>query len=95
MRTAVMRAALLRPRQLASSLHSRCTLSTSTRAASHSTLREHMPAKAETLEESSESWGSNVRGLGHNNYLGKILNARVYEVANETPLQPAPLLSAQ
>ena len=95
MRTAVMRPALLHRRQLASSLHSRCTLSCTTRAASHSTLREHSPAKAETLEESSGSWGSNVRGLGHNNYLGKILNARVYEVANETPLQPAPLLSAQ
>ena len=46
-------------------------------------------------EETSNSWGSNLRGLGHNNYLGKILNARVYEAANETPLQRAPSLSAQ
>ena len=48
-----------------------------------------------SLEEAAASWGNNQRGLGHNNYLGKILNARVYDVANETPLQPAPLLSAQ
>ena len=45
--------------------------------------------------DTNTSWGGNLRGLGHNNYLGKILNARVYEVARETPLQPAPLLSAQ
>eukprot|EP00965_Chrysotila_dentata_P262606 6214620-Pleurochrysis_carterae.AAC.7 len=31
--------------------------------------------------------------LGHNNYLGKILNARVYEAARETALQHAPALS--
>ena len=30
----------------------------------------------------------------HNNYLGKILNARVYEIAQETPLQFAPVLSS-
>ena len=36
-----------------------------------------------------------MRGLGHNNYLGKILNARVYELARETPLQHAANLSAQ
>ena len=30
----------------------------------------------------------------HNNYLGKILNANVYDVAVETPLQPASSLSA-
>ena len=41
------------------------------------------------------SWGSHLRGLGHNNYLGKILNARVYETARETPLQHAPSLSSQ
>ena len=41
------------------------------------------------------SWGGNSRGLGHNNYLGKILNARVYEIAMETPLQPAPILSGR
>ena len=36
--------------------------------------------KAVALEEDTvTSWGSNLRGLGHNNYLGKILNARVYE----------------
>ena len=52
--------------------------------------------KCVSLEEDSvTSWGSNVRGLGHNNYLGKILNARVYEAARETPLQHAPTLSAQ
>ena len=44
--------------------------------------------------DTNTSWGGNLRGLGHNNYLGKILNARVYEVARETPLF-APLLSAQ
>lgn len=42
--------------------------------------------------------GSCLRGTccshSHNNYLGKILNARVYEVAHETPLQHAPILSA-
>eukprot|EP00908_Phaeocystis_cordata_P024960 Transcript_7418.p1 GENE.Transcript_7418~~Transcript_7418.p1 ORF type:complete len:571 (-),score=290.18 Transcript_7418:223-1887(-) len=43
--------------------------------------------------DTNQSWGGNLRGLGHNNYLGKILNARVYEVAMETPLQPAPTLS--
>lgn len=32
--------------------------------------------------------------LGHNNYLGKILNARVYDIAHETPLQAAPTLSS-
>ncbi len=42
----------------------------------------------------NESWGSNLRGLGHNNYLGKILNARVYEACIETPLQRATVLSA-
>ena len=36
-----------------------------------------------------------MRGLGHNNYLGKILNARVYEVSKETPLQYASVLSGQ
>ena len=45
--------------------------------------------------DTNTSWGGNLRGLGHNNYLGKILNARVYEVAVETPLQPAPALSAK
>ena len=51
--------------------------------------------KAVPLDESSASWGNNLRGLGHNNYLGKILNARVYEVAKETPLQYAPSLSTE
>ena len=39
--------------------------------------------------------GSNLRTATpeHNNYLGKILNARVYEAARETPLQHAPTLS--
>jgi hypothetical protein len=44
--------------------------------------------------DSNQSWGNNLRGLGHNNYLGKILNARVYEAAHETPLQPAKALSS-
>ena len=50
-----------------------------------------LPLEADT----NMSWGNNLRGLGHNNYLGKILNARVYEAATETPLQAAPRLSAQ
>ena len=51
---------------------------------------------AQPLEgDTNLSWGANLRGLGHNNYLGKILNARVYDVARETPLQPAPMLSVQ
>lgn len=45
--------------------------------------------------DSNQSWGNNLRGLGHNNYLGKILNARVYEAAHETPLQPAKALSSR
>ncbi|KAL1515216.1 hypothetical protein AB1Y20_004277 [Prymnesium parvum] len=50
---------------------------------------------AVSLESSTnQSWGGNLRGLGHNNYLGKILNARVYEIAHETPLVYAPVLSA-
>ena len=52
---------------------------------------DKLPLEADT----NNSWGGNLRGLGHNNYLGKILNARVYEVAVETPLQPAPTLSAK
>jgi hypothetical protein len=52
---------------------------------------DKLPLEADT----NTSWGGNLRGLGHNNYLGKILNARVYEVAVETPLQPAPTLSAK
>jgi len=59
-----------------------------------STMRD-CTGRAEPLESSSSTWGSNLRGLGHNNYLGKILNARVYDIAKETPLQAAPLLSAQ
>mmetsp|Transcript_33168 Transcript_33168/g.65978 ORF Transcript_33168/g.65978 Transcript_33168/m.65978 type:complete len:576 (-) Transcript_33168:315-2042(-) len=56
----------------------------------------HKPTALNSLEaDTSSSWGSNVRGLGHNNYLGKILNARVYEAARETPLQSAPILSAR
>ena len=49
------------------------------------------PLEADT----NPGFGANVRGLGHNNYLGKILNARVYELARETPLQHAANLSAQ
>ena len=45
--------------------------------------------------DSNSAWGSNLRGLGHNNYLGKILNARVYDITAETPLTPAPLLSSR
>ena len=42
-----------------------------------------------------DGFGVNQRGLGHNNYLGKILNARVYDIARETPLSAAPMLSTQ
>ena len=49
------------------------------------------PLEADT----NPGFGANVRGLGHNNYLGKILNARVYDLARETPLQHAANLSAQ
>ena len=52
---------------------------------------DKLPLEADT----NNSWGGNLRGLGHNNYLGKILNARVYELAQETPLQLAHSLSAQ
>ena len=52
---------------------------------------DKLPLEADT----NNSWGGNLRGLGHNNYLGKILNARVYELARETPLQHAANLSAQ
>lgn len=58
-------------------------------------LRTSLNEVATSLEANSSAWGSNRRGLGHNNYLGKILNARVYDIANETPLQHAPLLSAE
>ena len=53
------------------------------------------PVRFATLEDSSSGFGANVRGLGHNNYLGKILNSRVYDIAIETPLQRAPILSTQ
>ena len=46
--------------------------------------RSH-PAALES--DTNRSWGGNLRGLGHNNYLGMILNARVYDVSVETPLQ--------
>jgi len=53
------------------------------------------PTASASLEaDPNQSWGNNLRGLGQNNYLGKILNARVYEAAVETPLQHAPALSA-
>ena len=51
---------------------------------------DKLPLEADT----NNSWGGNLRGLGHNNYLGKILNARVYEVAVETPLQPITRMTA-
>jgi len=58
-------------------------------------VRGRQLQQATALEcETNQSWGGNLRGLGHNNYLGKILNARVYEVARETPLQLATALSA-
>ena len=55
-----------------------------------STGSPHGADKGPLEADTNTSWGGNLRGLGHNNYLGKILNARVYEVAVETPLQPAP-----
>ena len=66
------------------------------RVAQSSTVSQPRNATAAATLESSanQTWGGNLRGLGHNNYLGKILNARVYEVAHETPLQSAPVLSA-
>ena len=60
-----------------------------------STGSPHGADKGPLEADTNTSWGGNLRGLGHNNYLGKILNARVYEVAVETPLQPAPTLSAK
>lgn len=58
-----------------------------------------MPVSSPRFEpldaDKSGNWGNNQRGLGHNNYLAKILNARVYEAADETPLQRAPALSAK
>lgn len=40
------------------------------------------------------SSSSNSVGLeDHQDYLSRILNARVYEIAIETPLQPAPYMS--
>ena len=57
-----------------------------------STGSPHGADKGPLEADTNTSWGGNLRGLGHNNYLGKILNARVYEVAVETPLQPAPRL---
>ena len=36
-----------------------------------------------------------IRRLPSDGYLNKILNARVYDVAKETELQYAPVLSAQ
>ena len=65
-------------------------------AARHLSTAPSTTSKCVALEEDTiSSWGSNLRGLGHNNYLGKILNARVYEAARETPLQHAPTLSSQ
>ena len=60
-----------------------------------STGSPHGADKGPLEADTNTSWGGNLRGLGHNNYLGKILNARVYEVAVETPLQPAPRLGAK
>ena len=60
-----------------------------------STGSPHGADKGPLEADTNTSWGGNLRGLGHNNYLGKILNARVYEVAVETTLQPAPALSAK
>lgn len=57
--------------------------------------RSSAEAGAALEDTLNASWGSNNRGLGHNNYLGKILNARVYEAAHETPLQHAPALSGK
>ena len=58
-------------------------------------LKGDQTGKLVALEsDANRAWGTNTRGLGHNNYLGKILNARVYEAAQETPLQHAPHLSA-
>jgi threonine dehydratase len=51
-----------------------------------------------TVDRSSGPRGLDLKtvpkyALGHNDYLGKVLNAPVYDVAVETPLQPAPILS--
>ena len=80
-------AAVAASRPSGAGLHVRCL---SNASANDPGLGNAVPLEDNT----STSFGNNLRGLGHNNYLGKILNARVYEVANETPLQPAPRLSA-
>ncbi|EOD10625.1 putative threonine/serine dehydratase [Emiliania huxleyi CCMP1516] len=67
--------------------------------ASGASLGRALPVSSPRFEpldaDKSGNWGNNQRGLGHNNYLAKILNARVYEAADETPLQRAPALSAK
>ena len=79
-----------------------CALSARFRSSTASPAVGSAPLKIKThvdktpLEaDTNPGFGANVRGLGHNNYLGKILNARVYELARETPLQHAANLSAQ
>ena len=68
---------------------------TRSRARLGSMVQLRPTALARPLEsESNNSWGDNLRGLGHNNYVGKVLNARVYDLARETPLQEAPIMSA-
>lgn len=51
--------------------------------------------RASTAAASGTSSSSSSVGLleDHQDYLSRILNARVYEIAIETPLQPAPYMS--
>ena len=78
------------------SLSARFRSSTASPAVGSAPLKIKTHVDKTPLEaDTNPGFGANVRGLGHNNYLGKILNARVYELARETPLQHAANLSAQ
>ena len=94
-----MRAASRPPPRLAlrlRSLSARFRSSTASPAVGSAPLKIKTHVDKTPLEaDTNPGFGANVRGLGHNNYLGKILNANVYDVAVETPLQHAANLSAQ
>jgi threonine dehydratase len=61
-----------------------------------------LPASLLMQRAAASSSGASVASTGnggedfnrdHTDYLARILNARVYEIAIETPLQPAPCMS--
>lgn len=54
-----------------------------------------MCRRASTAAAASGTSSSSSVGVleDHQDYLSRILNARVYEIAIETPLQPAPYMS--